>query len=269
MHLNLRQKILFESVTVCRPLPPAGEAAAVASRAWVAAEAAAMGSPDNLLRVTKRLNLEATWALSADECIQKLKNMLTIETTSDSTRIRVIARSTKSLESAVIANAVIAAREEVHQENFLRRQPDQKAPHTARVEALDLSCAKKRWALREALSAASLLPEFNNDAAFKGLTLSGELAKLRDEWVAETVQLAEARAALDSLPPVPRYAEILEEATPSMHPVTTGFRARQELGTVGGAAAGLLLSFILGRFVRLPPDGPAAKASPPPSAVDY
>ena len=78
--------------------------------------------------------------------------MLVIETTADNTLIRVIARSTSSIESADLANAVVAARAEVHQEDDLRRQSDQRAPRAARVEALDLSCAKKRWALREALS---------------------------------------------------------------------------------------------------------------------
>src|SRR5689334_4668917 len=104
----MSQKLEFESITVFRPVPPPGAESGVPQREWVNAEAAALVSQGNLLRVAKRFNLEATWNRSAAECVEALKNMVKTEIVSDSSLIRVLVRGSKSGESASIVNEVVA-----------------------------------------------------------------------------------------------------------------------------------------------------------------
>ncbi|HEX2747552.1 MAG TPA: hypothetical protein VHM91_06115 [Verrucomicrobiales bacterium] len=260
MYLNFTEKIEFESVTLCRPVRPATAPAGASPQEWVKSEAAAMGSQENLLRVVRNLNLDAEWNMTPESCVERLRKMIAIETASGDTLIRVVARSSKTAESASLVNGVVVARGEFYREKEPPgqtpggKQYEQRVLLAAHVETLDISSLRKRVALREALEAAKLMPEFGNDAAIKGLTLTGELEKLRGDWLAETAQLEKAKAELAALAaPVPgvEYAEILEKGVPAMNPVDPGIRQRSTLWTLIGGGAGLLLSLILGRFGKV------------------
>jgi hypothetical protein len=249
MYLNFTEKIEFESVTLCRPVSPATAPAGASPQEWVKSEAAAMGAQENLLRVVRNLNLDAEWNMTPESCVERLRKL-----------IRVVARSSKTAESASLVNGVVVARGEFYREKEPPgqtpggKQYEQRVLLATHVETLDISSLRKRVALREALEAAKLMPEFGNDAAIKGLTLTGELEKLRGDWLAETAQLEKAKAELAALAaPVPgvEYAEILEKGVPAMNPVDPGIRQRSTLWTLIGGGAGLLLSLILGRFGKV------------------
>lgn len=246
MGLNLAQKLEFESAALLRPLRPSGEQPDVPEHQWVNTEAAAMGSKETLSRAAKNLNLAAEWNVSDEECIKALNKMLTIETVSNSSLIRVKARSPKVAEGTSIVNAVVAARSQFYQEKYSGGPDDPIAARAAHVDALSTSCVQKRKALLSALEAAKRLPESTYDADLKSLTLPKDLEKLRDDWIAESAKLTQLLEA----PPAraPDYAEILEPATPSMNAVDHGIRARYNTWIAIGAGTGVLLSLILGRF---------------------
>jgi hypothetical protein len=272
-YISVSQKHEFESITVFRPVRPAGEESGVPHREWLNTEAAALASQENLLRVAKNFNLESEWNRSEAECVQALKNMVRVESMSDSSLIRVLARSSKSSESASIVNEVVAARGKFYQEKHGSDEERQRAARSAaRVDEVELSCLRRRRAFLDGLEAAKLLPDYTTDAGLKELTLPEPLEKLRSEWIAETARIQEAKKLSEALyaqSRVPPYAEILEQGTPSMNPVDTGIQARMSRWAGMGAGAGLLLSYVLGRFTgRTPGASPPQKPGPVPP-VEY
>jgi uncharacterized protein involved in exopolysaccharide biosynthesis len=269
VYINMAEKRQFESHTVCRPVRPATDVSGISHREWLNTEAAAMGSNENLLRVTRNLNLDSEWNLSATECVEALKGMVKVETIPDSALIRVIARSMKTVEAAALVNAVVVARDEFYQDKRDREKNIEQAVRSGRVDALNTSSARKRRALLDGLEAARLLPENANDESLKELTLPKPLESLRNEWIAEAARLEEAKRISESVAASgsnKAYAEILERGMPSLNPVDPGIQARITKWTISGAGVGLLLSYILGRFSsRTSDEAPPREQAPIPT----
>jgi hypothetical protein len=259
-------KPFFESTAVCRLSRPATDTSGVSYREWLNTEAVAMGSEENLRRVTRNLNLAAEWHRGELECVDVLKERLEFSAVPGTEIIRVTARGPKATECAALVNGVLDARKDSVQDAQKYVQNFENEERSYWVKTLTSSCTNKRAELLAGVKSLNLPTDNVSDKALMDLTLPKPLDLLRRDWFAETARLEQAtresKTTAISLAPM-RYAEILEHGRPSVNPVEISWAPRAASWSLMGGALGLGIGILLGFLCRRSPAGPSNLQSSP------
>lgn len=265
------EKPVYQGRVLCRPIRPASDRSDIPHDVWLATEAVALGSPENLAHAVRELNLERELRMSLGEAAQYIRKHLEISVVPGSALVEVTVRTNSNKEAANIATGVINARRN-EAENLRRRGSDsavQRQFLPGRIAFSKNSCEEKRITLlavmqKHGIPAAAATGPLT-DADLIAQALHPDLASACDAWRGEAIQLeafqAQLAAANAALELVPQYAEILEEAYPSVNPISTDPMGHIYRFTLTGTAIGLGIALLVAVMFRR---GPASGAPVPP-----